>query len=206
MTFFDGFALVIIGVSALAGFWRGGAKEIVSLFSFLLAGLISLLLLPVSGPIARTMMHPDWLATALAVIVVFVLVSIVLKLLANWLSRSLHENDHLGGADRMAGLAFGVLRAMVVLGVIHLLLYASTSAGRIPGWYRNAMVYPAGAASAKALQLVLPEGAKIADKVAPVVERRAREGASGSPQSGDRGPPPAERAREGMEKVAEATR
>lgn len=206
MTFFDGLALVIIGLSALVGFWRGGAKEIVSVFSFLLAGLVALLLLPISGPIARKAMDPDWAGTALAVIVVFVLVSLLLKAVAHWLSRSLHESDHLGGADRMAGLGFGVLRGLFVLGVIHLMLYASTPAGRIPTWYREAMVYPAGKAAAKALQLVLPEGAKIADKVAPVVERRARAGASDAPHSDDKAPPPAKRAADGMDKLVETTR
>ena len=202
MTFFDALALCIIGVSALVGLMRGGAKEIVSLFSFLLAGLVALVMLPVSGPIARGMMDPDWIATVLAIVVVFAIVSIVLKLLGDWASRSLHDSDHLGGANRLAGFGFGVLRGLVVLGVIHLLLYASLTAERVPGWYRNAMVYPAGAASAKALQVVLPQGAKIADKVAPVVERRAREGAAGAPQSDDN----AARAAEGMERIAEATR
>jgi len=195
MTFYDGVALLILAVSALAGFWRGGAKEIVSLFSFLLAGLVALLLLPVSGPIARGLMDPDWAGTALAVIVVFTLVSLLLKLLAHWLARSLQESDHLGGADRMAGLGFGVVRALVLLGVIHLLFYAATPAGRIPSWYRQAKAYPAGAASARTLQLVLPEWAKIADRVAPVVERSVRKGATDQPQSPYKGAAPGDRGR-----------
>ncbi len=188
MTFFDGLALTIIAISALAGFFRGGAKEIVSLFSFLLAGLIALLALPFTGRVGRSLLDPDWAGTVAAVVVVFVFVGLLLRLLAGWLSRTMQESDHLGGADRFAGLGFGLLRALVILGVIHLMLYAATPAGRIPGWYRNAMVYPAAASSARVLQLVLPTWAKVADSVAPVVEDSVRRGASDQPQSSDTSP------------------
>ncbi len=207
MTFFDGLALLVLAVSALAGLWRGGAREIVSLFTFLLAGLIALLALPLTGPIGRDMLDPDWAGTVAAVLVVFVAFGLLLRLLAKWLSRSLHESDHLGGVDRLAGLGFGLLRGLVLLGVVHLMLYAATPPGRIPPWYREAMVYPAGAAAAKALQVVLPEGAKVADRVAPVVERSVRRGASDGPHSDDKGAAPySQRQREDMDKLVETTR
>jgi len=188
MTFFDGLALIILAISALAGFFRGGAKEIVSAFSFLLAGLIALLALPITGKIGRSLLDPDWAGTVAAVLIVFVFVGLLLRLLAGWLSRSLQESDHLGGADRMAGLGFGVLRALIVLGVIHLMLYAATPAGRIPHWYRDAKVYPVAKVSARALQMVLPTWAKVADSVAPVVERSVRAGATDQPHSPAKAP------------------
>lgn len=207
MTFFDGLALIIIAISALFGFFRGGAREIVSLFSFLLAGLIALLALPFTGRIGRAILDPDWAGTVAAVVLVFVFVGLLLRLLSGWLSRSLQEHDHLGGADRMAGLGFGVLRALVVLGVIHLMLYAATPAGRIPHWYRQAAVYPAAAGTAKMLQLVLPGWAKIADKVAPVVEDSVRRGATDQPHSAGRDAArrDADR-RKDMDKLVESTR
>ena len=183
MTFYDGLALVIVGVSAFAGFWRGGARETISFFSFLLAGLIALLALPLTGPVGRDLVDPDWAGTAFAVLGLFVVLYLFLRILAGWIGRRLHDHDTLGGVDRMAGLGFGLVRGLVVLGVIHLLFYASTPAARIPNWYRSAMVYPVGKVAARALQVVLPEGAKVADKVAPVVERNVRRGASGQPQS-----------------------
>ncbi|MBX7247515.1 MAG: CvpA family protein [Caulobacteraceae bacterium] len=188
MTFFDGLALILLVVSALIGFFRGGAREVVSAFSFLLAGLVSLLALPVTGRIGRALLDPDWAGTVAAVVVVFVFVGLILRLVAGWLSRSLQEHDHLGGADRMAGLGFGVLRALLLLGIIHLALYAATPAGRIPHWYRDAKAYPAARASARVLQLVLPTWAKAADAVAPAVERSVRSGATDQPQSGAKAP------------------
>jgi membrane protein required for colicin V production len=183
MTFFDGLAVIILVISSLWGFFRGGAREIVSAFSVLVAGLIALLALPITGKIGRTILDPDWAGTVAAVVVVFVFVGLMLRLVAAWLSQSLQEHDHLGGADRMAGLGFGLLRGLVFLGIIHLMLYAATPAGRIPHWYRGAMVYPAAKASAKVLQLVLPTWAKFADKVAPAVEDSVRRGATDQPHS-----------------------
>jgi len=207
MTFFDGLALIVLVISGLFGFFRGGAKEIVSLFSFLLAGLIALLALPFTGKVGRAILDPDWFGTIAAVVLVFVFVGLLLRLLAGWLARSLQEHDHLGGADRIAGLGFGVLRALVVLGVIHLMFYAATPAGRIPHWYRQAAVYPMAAGSAKMLQLVLPTWAKVADKVAPVVEDSVRRGASDQPHSAGRDAArgDAERRRD-MDKLVESTR
>ena len=207
MTFFDGLALIVITISALFGFFRGGAKEIVSFFSFLLAGLISLLALPFTGKIGRALLDPDWFGTVAAVVVVFVFVGLVLRLVAAWLSRTLQEHDHLGGADRMAGLGFGVLRALVILGIIHLAFYAATPAGRIPHWYRGAMVYPLAAGTAKVIQLVLPTWAKFADKVAPVVQDSVRRGASDQPQSaGKDAARQDDQRRQDMDKLVEATR
>lgn len=207
MTFFDGLALTILAVSALAGFWRGGAREFVSLFTVLLAALIAMLTLPLTGPVGRDMLDPDWAGTVAAAALVFVVVGVLLRLLARWLSRSLRESEHLGGADRMAGLGFGLLRGLVVLGVVHLMLYAATPPGRIPHWYRGAMVYPAGAGAARALQVVLPEGAKVADRVAPVVERSVRRGASDQPHSAAKGAAPySQQQRDDMDKLVETTR
>lgn len=194
MTFYDGLALVIIGVSAFAGFWRGGARETISFFAFLVAGLIALLALPLTGPIGRDLIDPDWAGTAFAVIGGFAVLYLFLRILAGWIGKRLQQHETLGAVDRIGGLAFGLIRALLVLGVIHLLFYASTPPNRVPTWYRSAKVFPVGKAAARVLQVVLPEGAKVADKVAPVVERNVRRGASGQPQSDVKGARPNTRA------------
>lgn len=216
MTVFDGFALVILAVSAFAGFWRGGARELISFFAFLVAGLIALLALPLTGPVGRDLVDPDWAGTVGAVIIPFIGLYMLLRLFAGWIGERLRESETLGGADRLAGVGFGIVRSMVVLGVIHLLFYASTTPARIPNWYRSAMVYPVARAAARTLQVVLPEGAKVADRVAPMVERNVRRGASAQPHSDVKGRAPAaltpgtpeydRRTRQDMDKLVETTR
>jgi hypothetical protein len=66
MTGYDLFALVVIVFSAMAGWVRGGAREIITFLSFILAALIALIALPVTGPVFRDIFNPDWVGTVLA--------------------------------------------------------------------------------------------------------------------------------------------
>ncbi len=66
MTGYDLFAFVVIVFSAMAGWVRGGAREVITFLSFILAALIALIALPVTGPIGRGIFTPDWIGTVLA--------------------------------------------------------------------------------------------------------------------------------------------
>ena len=183
MTLYDVFAVVVLIVSALAGFVRGGAREIVTLFALLTSILVALLAFPLTGPLFRTLVDPDIAGSALAILVVIVLVYVIIRLSGAWLSQKLQTTERLGGVDRSVGLGFGVVRALVLLGAIHLAFHAVTPPERVPGWFRNSLFFPVSAATAKAIQVVLPRGAKVADKIAPRVEENVRRGATDRPQS-----------------------
>jgi membrane protein required for colicin V production len=188
MTWFDIVVIVVLLVSALAGFVRGGAREIVTLVAFTLSALVAALLLPFSGPMFRKMIDPDWVGTVMAAVVVFVVAYLLIRLLGAWVSQKLQTSERLGGVDRMVGLSFGVVRALVLLGFLHLLFAATTPVERQPHWFRGATFYPVTRGAAKAIQAVVPKGAKVADRVAPKVEQSVRRGATDRPQSPSKGP------------------
>lgn len=183
MTAFDVFALVVLIVSALAGFVRGGAREIVTLFAFIFAGLVAALSWPLTAPLGRKAIDPDFIGAIVAFVVVAIAAYILVRVLGAWLGQKLQQTERLGGIDRSVGLGFGVARTLVFLGGVHLLMFGVVPHERIPGWYRGATVYPVSVSAAKALQAVLPGGAKLADKIAPKVEHSVRLGASSKPQS-----------------------
>ncbi|WP_296815658.1 CvpA family protein [Brevundimonas sp.] len=185
MTGYDLFAVIVILFSAMAGWVRGGAREIISLFSFVLAALIALVALPVTGPLGRGIFDPDWVGTVLAAVLTFFFVYFGVRLLGAWASRSMREHQQLGPVDRGVGVAFGLARALVMLGVIHLIFYAAQTPDRIPGWYREAAVHPIATGSARAIQAVLPGIGRAADSVTPTVTDSVRRGASDSSQSSD---------------------
>lgn len=168
---------VILGSGALGGF-RGGARELVTLISFTLASLISLLSLPLTGPLFRHFIHSEWFGTVAAVVVVFAASHIAIRAFGGWLSKKLHQAQTLGRLDRAAGLGFGVMRGLILMGVFHLVFAAITPPDRLPGWFRGATLYPLSAGVAKTIQAVLPHGAKVADRFAPQVEATVRRGAS----------------------------
>jgi membrane protein required for colicin V production len=188
MTPYDIFALIVVLASALAGFVRGATREIVTLVAFTCSLLAAFLVLPLTGPLMRKMVDPDWIGTVAAVIIIFLVAYFSIHALGGWLRDRLNQTDHLGGIDRLLGLGVGVIRAFVLIGVFHLVFSAVTPPERAQPWFTDAKIFPASAAAAKTLQKVLPSWARLADKVAPAVESSARKGASDRPQSTDTRP------------------
>lgn len=188
MTGYDLFAFAVIVFSAMAGWVRGGAREILTFLSFILAALIALIALPVTGPIGRDIFTPDWIGTVLAAIFTFLAVYFGVRFIGRLLSRSLRDSA-LSSVDRALGVLFGSFRAIVLMGVIHLIIMASSTPNPPPDWLTNAAVFPLSAGSARAIQTILPDIGRAADQVTPVVVDSARRGATDQPQSGASQPP-----------------
>jgi membrane protein required for colicin V production len=211
MTFYDIAILLLLLVSAVAGFARGGAKEIVTLVAFLAAALVSALLLPWTGPLFRKLISPQWVGTVVAAVLVFVVAYVAVHALGAFIRGKLHQSEQLGGIDRTVGLGVGVVRGLAMIGAFHLMLSAMT-ANRIPDWFRHAALYKVSAFSAKGVQAVLPPLARLADSVAPRVEQSVRtgvsdSGATGQPQSPGKAPPAYNRRqRDKMDALVERTR
>lgn len=193
MTGYDLFAIVIILASAAAGWVRGGLREMVTLAAFAVAAIVSLLVLPLSGPVGRAVVDPDWAGSIAAAIVVFLIVYFGIRIGGAMMSRRLRDHRRLSGVDRFLGLGVGGARALVLLGAIHLVLHAATPAERVPGWFRDAAVFPLSHASARVIQAVLPTLGRGADTLSPVIGSSVRDGFSdadtATPQSHASAPP-----------------
>jgi len=189
MTGYDLFAIVVIVFSAMAGWVRGGARELITFLSFVLAALVALIALPVTGPIGRSIFDPDWVGTVLAAVVSFFAVYFAVRLVGTLVGKSL-RNSALSGFDRAFGIAFGSIRAVILLGVIHLIVFASSTPNPPPQWLTGAAVYPLSAGAARLIQTILPDIGRAADQVAPIVVDSARRGATDQPQSPANEPPP----------------
>lgn len=193
MTGYDLFALAVVAISAAAGWARGGAREAVTLIAFALAAFIALVALPVTGPLGRSLVDPPWAGSIAAAVVSFLIVYFGIRIAGAIMSRRLREHEKLGGVDRSIGVLIGAARAFVLLGAIHLVFHAATPPERVPAWFREAAVFPAGATAARVIQAVLPGIGRGADQLSPVVASSVRDGfkddeASTAPQSGARGP------------------
>jgi membrane protein required for colicin V production len=178
VTGYDALILILVLGSAAVGYFRGGAREVVTLVSFTLAAFLALLLLPLTGPLFRHFIHPAWIGTVAAVVVVFIVGHIAIRAFGGWLSRRLHEGETLGKLDRVGGVGFGLVRGLLLIGVFHLVFAAVTPPERLPGWFHGAALYPVSAGSAKIIQSALPKGARTADRLAPALEATVRRAAS----------------------------
>lgn len=178
MTGYDLFAIVVILASAAAGWIRGGLRELITLAAFAVAAILSLLALPLSGPVGRAVVDPDWAGSIAAAIVVFLIIYFGIRITGTILSRRVRDHKQLSGVDRFMGTGVGALRALVLLGAIHLVTYAATAPNEAPGWLRNAAVFPISHASARAIQTVLPTVGRGADALSPVIGSSVRDGFS----------------------------
>ena len=205
MTLFDVIALIVLVISGLVGFSRGAVREMVTVLAFGIAALASVIMLPLAGPLARQTIHPDWAGNALAVVVVFIIVYIVFRMAGGWVTARLHSQAALGTLDRTIGLGFGVIRALIFLGVFYLVFNAATPTDLIPRWIANARLLPLAKASAEAIEVFAPKGMKAAGRLGPALERATEPAVSAVDEPATETtppPPPAAKATPGYGKAA----
>ncbi len=178
MTGFDAIAILVILASAAAGWVRGGMREIITLLSFVLAAFIALVALPVTAPLGRALVNPDWAGTIFAAIASFLLIYFGIRIFGSILSKRAQAHPQLGGLDRALGIFVGAARALVLLGAIHLVVVAAMPGERTPRWLSEAALRPVTAGAARLIQIVLPGIGRGADALAPVVTSSVNEGFS----------------------------
>jgi membrane protein required for colicin V production len=204
VTAFDIIALLVLLISAGVGFVRGGARELVTVLALVLAIAVAVLGLHLTGPLARRMIHPSLLANAVALVAVFILAYAVLWMGGRALTKGIREAEVLSGLDRAAGVGFGLVRAMVLLGVFYLLINVATPPERAPHWIKSAALYPLSGAAGHMLMALAPQGQAMAGKVAPVLANAVRD--TGAPASSSQEPGYDEQSRKNVDDLVERTR
>jgi membrane protein required for colicin V production len=166
MTAFDYAAGVLLLVSGLFGFARGATHEITTVVALVVAAILAVAALRLTGPLALHAIHTPWLAKAAAVLLTFILVYALLRLIGGALTRGVKQTS-LSGLDRLLGFGVGLVRALVALGGFILLIDAATPPERMPAWITGARLYPLASAAGGALRTFAPQSLKVAHDVAP---------------------------------------
>jgi membrane protein required for colicin V production len=170
MSFFDIAAGLVLLVSVIVGWVRGGIREVAALAAAAVAAAAALFALRVTGPIAQHAIHTVWLANLAAALVVFAGVYILLRVLAGALTRRVHEISGLTSVDRGLGAGFGLARAVLVLGLAGLAIGAAVPAKHLPDWIAGAKLWPITRESGQALSGLAPQGMRLAREATPKVE------------------------------------
>lgn len=178
MTGFDVIAILVILASAAAGWVRGGTREIITLLSFVLAAFIALVALPLTAPLGRALVDPDWAGTIFAAVASFLLIYFGIRIFGSALSKRAQAHPQLGGVDRFLGVFVGAARSLVLLGAIHLVVVAAMPGERTPRWLSEAALRPVTAGAARMIQIVLPGIGRGADALTPVVTSSVSQGFS----------------------------
>jgi membrane protein required for colicin V production len=180
VTKFDIIVFGLLFISAGVGFVRGAAREIAAMFALVAAAALAIFGLPFSAPLARQFVSAPWLAAVAALIVVFLVTYIVLRLVGAGVARQIQQTHVLGALDRTVGLLIGLVRGLVVLGALNLMFGAATPPDLQPKWILESRTWPLSQNMGQFLRSLAPGGLDIAGRLRPAFERAVTEG------SGDR--------------------
>jgi len=114
MTWVDFVALAVVLISAVIGFFRGMVREVLGVGAWVGATIGGLVAERQVTPLIAPHVSPEWLARALAIGGVFVVVLVILKILIHFVA-NIVQRSLLGGLDRALGLVFGVARGAFVV-------------------------------------------------------------------------------------------
>jgi membrane protein required for colicin V production len=182
LTLFDVIALMILAVSVLVGVARGALREVTTVVALAIAVAAAIAALPFTGPISRAAVKPTWAGNAVAMLVVFLAIYILVRVIAAAMTRGVHSTRTLGSVDRLAGAGFGLLRGFVFLGLFNLAFNLVPPPSGVPGWVGQAKLYPLSTQCARALAALAPKGSALAGRLTPVITH-AVEGESSAPAS-----------------------
>ena len=154
-TFIDFLVVTVIVVSAAYAAYRGLMSETLPIFAWAAAAFATLYFGPWLIPMARSMIAARWLAPAAAYAGVFMIVFIPLSFMSHRFSQSV-KNSPIGPLDRGLGIAFGVVRGLVVVGLAYLAFTYFTPIRQQPHWLLSARTLPIMQSTAQVLLSVIP--------------------------------------------------
>src|SRR6218665_2652742 len=156
VTFLDCLIVLIIVVSAGYAAWRGFLWETLTIFAWVAAAFACLYFGPYIVPMMRSLVAEAWLASLLAYAGVFLAVFIPLAFMSHRFSESV-KHSPIGPLDRAAGVAFGVVRGLVLVGLAYLAFTYFVPIRSQPRWLTEAELLPAVQSTAEALLSVVPD-------------------------------------------------
>lgn len=141
MSWVDWLIIVVFLVSAGFGIWRGFAKEALSLVTWLaaiwLAWRFAWIVEPMLGDWQSAPELRIWTARAIVFVVVMLIGGLV-----SWLVRELVRHTGLSGTDRLLGGLFGLIRGVLIFGLVVIALQLS-GLDQDP-WWQQALLKPYG--------------------------------------------------------------
>lgn len=195
-TWFDLAALAVLALSGIMAFARGLIREIFSIIAFIGAAIAAVFFAEMLRPTVENFTSLSGpLASVAAGLGIFLVVFIIITVITSAVAKTAHQSTEIGSFDRAAGLAFGILRGVVVVSLFVLLMRQTQAA---PGAdatdpmqdaIRGARTYPVYESVAMGLEAVLPQARQ---RASDYIEReRARESAPIPPAEPAPAPAPA---------------
>lgn len=178
---FDIIVILAIAASAAIAWMRGFTREVLTILG-IVGGLAAAYVFgPISQPVVRGFFGAEegpeapklfdlvpytLIADVLTYGSIFVLVVIVLSLLSHWLSQIV-SSIGLGSVDRTMGVAFGIVRGVVLLAILYLPVHLIIEDPVKEDWFKGSRTQSYIAGAAESLAAAIPG---IKDKTDEAVE------------------------------------
>jgi membrane protein required for colicin V production len=156
VTFLDCLIVLVIIVSAGYAAWRGFLWETLTIFAWVAAAFACLYFGPYIIPLTRSMIAQPWLASLVAYAGVFLAVFIPFAFMSHRFSESV-KHSPIGPLDRAAGVLFGVVRGLVVVGLGYLAFTYFVPIRNQPHWLTEARLLPMVQSTSEVLLSVVPD-------------------------------------------------
>lgn len=153
--FVDFLIVVVIVISAGYAAWRGFLSETLSIFAWAAAAFATLYFGPWMVPLARGFIATPWAGSLAAYAAVFLVVFIPLSFMSYRFADSIRHSP-IGPLDRALGVAFGVVRGLVVVGLGYLAFTYFVPVRDQPRWVTEARFLPLMQNSAEVLLSLIP--------------------------------------------------
>jgi len=154
MNWFDYLLIAIAVISCIIGIVRGFVRELISLLTWVLAFFFAWDYAPMLEPHLGGVLAEDavreWAARALIFIGVVLIGTAIGALVSRFTRVSIFS-----GLDRLGGAIFGVLRSLVIIGLIVMVCHALRLTGE--PWWRDATLRPPAESVANVLRSMVGE-------------------------------------------------
>jgi membrane protein required for colicin V production len=182
LTWFDFAALVVLGLSGVMAFARGLIREVFSVIAFIGAALAALFFRGMVKPIVENLTPLSGILAEFAGgLAIFLVVFIAVTLITSTVAKTAHQSTEIGSFDRATGLAFGLLRGVLLVAVLFILPIRSYLAAhpeeQSNPWFEavlGARTYPMYNSVAAMLEAILPQAR---ERVRDTIQRRSGESA-----------------------------
>jgi membrane protein required for colicin V production len=156
LTAFDYAVLLVIGLSALRGAWRGFVSEVFGLIGWIAAFFIACRFVGLVVPYIPANWPGGTLTQWVIAFALLVIGVVLVAGVANALLSRIAQASGLGGVDRSLGLLFGLVRGVLLV----LLLVAAAGLTELPkqDFWRDALLRPFAEQGVRELKPLLPDG------------------------------------------------
>jgi membrane protein required for colicin V production len=117
MNTIDIIIIILILLSAIIGFWRGITREVLGIFSWVLAVVITYFLHAVPESVIGMLITNEFLKEIISTLAVFLITLIILTSITYSFSDAV-KSSVAGGADKVLGFLFGSFRGFFLIAII----------------------------------------------------------------------------------------